>query len=70
MGIDPKETNKLFNKFSRTKDANKTNVTGTGLGLYIAKKIVEAHQGDIKVISLGVGKGTTFVIELPSLNRP
>ena len=38
VGIDPNEINKLFNKFSRTKDASKTNVTGTGLGLYIAKK--------------------------------
>ncbi len=65
VGIDPSEIGKLFAKFSRTKDASKTNVTGTGLGLYIAKKMVEAHQGDIKVYSEGVGKGTTFTIELP-----
>lgn len=65
VGIDPSEINKLFNKFSRTKDANKTSVTGTGLGLYVAKKIVEAHQGNIKVSSEGVGKGSTFTIELP-----
>ena len=63
-GIDPNEINKLFNKFSRTKDASKTNVTGTGLGLYIAKKMIEANNGDIKVSSDGVGKGTTFTIEL------
>ncbi len=65
VGIDPQEMGKLFAKFSRTKDANKTNVIGTGLGLYIAKKMVEAHQGDIKVDSDGLGKGTTFTIELP-----
>lgn len=65
VGIDPSEIDKLFNKFSRTKDANKTNVTGTGLGLYIAKKMTEAHKGDIKIESEGVGKGTTFIIELP-----
>lgn len=65
VGIDPSEMGKLFNKFSRTKDAGKTNVIGTGLGLYIAKKMVEAHRGDIKVSSDGVGKGTTFIIELP-----
>ncbi|KKQ78182.1 MAG: hypothetical protein A3A96_00170 [Candidatus Zambryskibacteria bacterium RIFCSPLOWO2_01_FULL_39_39] len=65
VGIDPSEINKLFSKFSRTKDASKTNVIGTGLGLYIAKKMAEAHQGDIKVVSEGVGKGTTFTIELP-----
>lgn len=65
VGIDTAELNKLFNKFSRTKDANKTNVIGTGLGLYIAKKMTEAQGGDIKVASPGVGKGTTFTIELP-----
>lgn len=65
VGIDPAEMGKLFNKFSRTKDANKTNVIGTGLGLYIAKKMIEAHNGDIKVASEGLGKGTTFTIELP-----
>jgi signal transduction histidine kinase len=65
VGIDPNEIDKLFNKFSRTKDANKTNIHGTGLGLYIAKKIVEAHSGDIKISSEGLGKGSTFTIELP-----
>ena len=65
IGIDPAEINKLFAKFSRTKDAGKTNVTGTGLGLYIAKKMAEAHRGDIKVFSDGVSKGTTFTVELP-----
>lgn len=65
VGIDPSEMNKLFNKFSRTKDANKTNISGTGLGLYIAKKMLEAHGGDIKVFSEGVGLGATFTIELP-----
>jgi signal transduction histidine kinase len=68
VGIDQAEINKLFNKFSRTKDANKTNITGTGLGLYIAKKMAEAHRGDIKVASEGKGKGTTFTIELPISN--
>jgi signal transduction histidine kinase len=68
VGIDPEETGKLFNKFSRAKDANETNVTGTGLGLYIAKKMTEAHRGDIKVFSKGVGEGTTFTIELPMHN--
>ncbi len=65
VGIEPGEIDKLFNKFSRTKDANKTNVIGTGLGLYIAKKMAEAHQGDIKVESGGLGKGSKFTIILP-----
>lgn len=65
VGIDSKEMSKLFAKFSRTKDANKVNTKGTGLGLYIAKKMAEAHGGDIKVSSEGSGKGSTFTIELP-----
>lgn len=65
IGIDPSEISKLFSKFSRTKDANKTNVRGTGIGLYIARKMVVDHGGDIKVFSEGEGKGTTFTIELP-----
>ena len=69
IGIDPKEMGKLFNKFSRTKDANKTSVTGTGLGLYVAKKMVEAHRGDIKVFSAGLSYGSTFVVELPKYEQ-
>jgi len=65
IGIQGDEMNKLFNKFSRTTDAHKTNVSGTGLGLYIAKKMIEAHKGDILVRSEGKGKGSTFTIELP-----
>ncbi len=65
VGIDMSEVDKLFVKFSRAKDANKTNVVGTGLGLYIAKKMVEDLHGNIKVESDGAGKGSTFTIELP-----
>lgn len=65
IGIDPSEVGKLFNKFSRSKSANKTNVIGTGLGLYIAQKMAEDQGGKIKVFSEGEGKGSTFTIELP-----
>jgi signal transduction histidine kinase len=67
IGIDPKDMSKLFVKFSRAKDAHKTNTNGTGLGLYVAKKMAEGHGGDIKVSSEGVGKGSTFTIELPMI---
>lgn len=64
VGIDPEEIPKLFSMFSRAKDASKANVSGTGLGLYVAKQMVEAQQGRIWVESLGKGKGSTFHIEL------
>jgi signal transduction histidine kinase len=64
VGIDPLEAKKLFFKFTRAKDANKINVTGTGLGLYVAKQMVEAMGGQIWVDSEGNGKGSTFNVEM------
>lgn len=52
----------IFERFYRV--PGERTVTGTGLGLYICKQIVMAHHGNIWVESV-LGKGTTFVIELP-----
>lgn len=65
VGIAPEEIGKLFEKFKRARGANKVNTTGTGLGLYVARQLIEGHGGTIKVSSEGVGKGSTFTIELP-----
>jgi len=65
VGISKKEISNLFEKFSRAKNANKVNVSGTGLGLYLAKKIVEAHKGKIWAESAGEGKGSQFIVEIP-----
>ncbi len=64
VGIDPEVLPRLFQKFSRAKNANKVNIKGTGLGLYVAKEIVEAHHGNIYVDSPGEGRGSTFTVEL------
>ncbi|MFA7216631.1 MAG: ATP-binding protein [Candidatus Paceibacterota bacterium] len=65
IGIDEDDIKKLFSKFVRAKDANKTNVIGTGLGLYVAKQMVEAQGGKVWAESEGKDKGSTFIIELP-----
>jgi len=65
IGIAPEERDKLFHKFNRASNANKASVYGTGLGLYIAKDIIKAHNGWIHVSSPGIGKGSTFTVELP-----
>jgi signal transduction histidine kinase len=65
IGIAKEDIPKLFSKFSRTKEANKQNVIGTGLGLYVAKQMVEAQKGKVWVESKGQGLGSTFFIELP-----
>lgn len=64
IGISKDTLPTLFGKFSRAKDASKTNTTGTGLGLYVAKQMVEAHGGRIWAESDGVGKGSRFMVEL------
>lgn len=66
VGISKEDIAKLFAKFSRATGAQKINVTGSGLGLYLAKQIVEAHKGNVRVESPGVGLGSTFTIELPT----
>jgi two-component system, OmpR family, sensor histidine kinase VicK len=58
-GIDPEIAPRLFTKFA-TKS-----VTGTGLGLYISKSIVEAHGGKMWAENNADGKGATFAFNLP-----
>ncbi len=67
MGISPDEKEKLFQKFSRGA-GGKTNTGGSGLGLYLAKQIAEAHGGHIVIDSPGVGLGSTFSLELKASN--
>lgn len=65
VGIAPDVLPSLFTKFKRAANANKTNIHGTGLGLYIAKDIATAHKGKIWAESEGEGKGSEFIVELP-----
>lgn len=65
MGIDPKDLPHLFKKFERGSQAERVNVSSTGLGLYVGRKFAEAHGGSITAHSEGVGRGSRFVLELP-----
>ena len=65
VGISPDMKDRLFQKFSRAKEASQVNAGGTGLGLYVAKEMMRAHKGSIWIESFGKGKGATFVVELP-----
>jgi two-component system phosphate regulon sensor histidine kinase PhoR len=65
QGLTPDEIKSLFSKFVRGKGASRLHPSGTGLGLYIAKRIIEMHQGQIGVQSPGIGKGSTFWVEIP-----
>ncbi|MBD2098651.1 HAMP domain-containing histidine kinase [Trichocoleus sp. FACHB-591] len=62
--IAPEAQSILFQQFRRTVSAE--DKTGWGLGLFLAKSIVEAHQGTIEVQS-SEGQGTSFIVKLPKI---
>jgi len=63
-GIPESEIPNLFSRFYRIKNDQNYRVKGTGLGLYLSKYFIEAHQGTIEVQSKN-GAGTTFTLTLP-----
>ena len=65
-GIDSALIDKLFEQYVRDKK-DAVQIEGTGLGLYIAKQMMDAHHGSIRATSPGKGKGSTFIVELPTL---
>jgi signal transduction histidine kinase len=68
IGISPSIMPKLFQKWARADNAKSENIKGTGLGLFVAKQITEAHKGKIWAESEGEGKGSRFIVELPEVN--
>ena len=64
MGMKPGDVQKLFSKYKQTGNKSLRGGSGTGLGLYIVKQIVEAHGGEVTVASIE-GAGTSMVIKLP-----
>lgn len=65
VGIPEETLKELFKKFSRA-DAQKVNLLGTGIGLFLAKTFIEAQGGRIWAESNGQGKGSRFIIEFPA----
>jgi signal transduction histidine kinase len=64
LGIPPEQVSRLFQKFARVRSDEHLRVSGTGLGLYICRLIVEGHGGQIWVES-EPGQGSTFALALP-----
>ncbi|WP_437869626.1 sensor histidine kinase [Sorangium sp. So ce363] len=62
IGIAPENTARIFERFERA--VSSRDYAGVGIGLFIARQIVEAHGGSIRVES-ALGMGSTFVVELP-----
>ena len=66
-GIESKNIELIFGEFTTIPTIY--SVQGTGLGLYISRKIIEEHGGTIVAQSKGLGHGTTFIIELNRKNQ-
>lgn len=70
MGIEKEEIPHLFDRFYRVdKSRTKSDIQGYGLGLSIAKQIIEKHNGSIKVESK-INKGTIFTVQIPYKHFP
>jgi signal transduction histidine kinase/CheY-specific phosphatase CheX len=63
IGIPKGYEDKIFQEYRRVTD--KTEVRGTGIGLALVKKYIDAHKGSIKVESFGHGKGSIFTFAIP-----
>ncbi|MFN9968371.1 MAG: sensor histidine kinase, partial [Phycisphaerae bacterium] len=64
IGMSPEDAAKVFERFYRAKDPRVSKITGTGLGLALARDVVKLHGGDIGVESVK-DKGSTFTIRVP-----
>lgn len=69
LGFAPEDAGMIFEKFHRLGDELRRTTPGTGLGLYIVKRLVELSGGSVAAQSAGVGKGATVTLRWPARNR-
>ncbi|MFP2899449.1 ATP-binding protein [Corallococcus sp. 4LFB] len=69
VGIAPEAQRRVFERFERERTRKAEAEAGYGLGLYIARQLVEAHGGVIRLES-APGRGATFTVDLPRIPRP
>ena len=67
-GISSDDLVKIFDKFYRVDSSITYNVSGVGVGLFIAKRIIDLHQAKIDAISV-LGKGTSIILQFPKIKE-
>ena len=66
VGFEPSETKRLFQKFYRSGDELRRTSAGTGLGLFIVKRLMHHQKGSVTAHSDGPGKGAVFAATWPA----
>ena len=69
LGFPPEEAAMIFEKFHRVGDELRRTMPGTGLGLYIVKRLIELSGGTIEAQSAGTGKGATVTMHWPEKSQ-
>lgn len=70
IGIEPDMLQRIFGLFAQADTTNERSHGGLGIGLSLAKTLVEMHGGSIQAASAGLGQGSQFVVSLPLANQP
>src|SRR5205085_169288 len=65
VGLARSHLGVIFRKYGRVETASTKDKIGVGLGLYVARLVVEAHGGTVSASSVGLGLGSTFTLDLP-----
>jgi len=66
IGFAPEHASRLFERFSRFETPGRHDTVGTGLGLFIVKRLVQMEGGSVAAASSGPGRGATFTVEWPA----
>ena len=69
-GIAAEQLEGLFHAFDKGPQARPEGSEGLGIGLHVARELVEAHGGSVEARSAGLGKGSEFIVRLPTIEAP